>query len=115
MPNPDRSKLGWNNKTGSFTLLFNVVLSIAINISVVQHRPWKQRIWKNLPSMAMLALNAVFIVVVLFNTKHLSALGLQYIDEIEALRCFFIAIAFGALCYLYNAFIQSRNMYRDQE
>lgn len=36
VPNPDRSKLGWNNKTGSFTLLLNIVLSIAINISVVQ-------------------------------------------------------------------------------
>jgi hypothetical protein len=113
--NPNHSKLSWDNKTGTTTLLLNIVISIFINISVVQSRPWKQRIWSNIPSVVVLILNSVFITTVLFTTKHLSAMGLQYIDEVEAVKLYFIAIGVGLLCFLFNSYIQSKHMYRLQD
>lgn len=41
IPNPDHSQLGYNCQTATITMLFNIVLSIFINISIVQSRPWK--------------------------------------------------------------------------
>lgn len=113
-PNPDRSKLSWGNQTGTITLLLNIVLSIFINISIVQSNPWKKKIWNNIPSVVFLIINGIFITIVLFTTKYLSGINLSPIDQIEAIKLYFIAIGFGCLCWIYNYWIQSKHLYKNQ-